>query len=93
MFACRPRHCRDGQTDSQTFPHLEGTVQIGALVPITDDGSLHGQDIRVTLDVAESEINRYLQEGGAGWELEIVVEDSATSPASALEKLAAIKAH
>lgn len=72
---------------------LEGTIQIGALVPITGDGSGHGQEIRVTLDLAESEINEYLQEMGAGWELEIIVEDTATNPVMALEKLAAIKAH
>ena len=78
------------QTDGS---YLEGTVQIGALVPITGDASRHGQDIRATLDLAEFEINRYLDERGAIWDLDIVMEDSATSPVIALEKLAAIKAH
>lgn len=81
------------QNDSPVTGFLEGKVQIGALVPITGDGSLHGQDIRATLELAESEINQYLTDKEAGWELEIVVEDSATSPVIALEKLAAIKAH
>jgi branched-chain amino acid transport system substrate-binding protein len=62
-------------------------------VPITGEGSSHGQDIRATLDLAEFEINRYLQERDAEWELEIVIEDSATSPVIALDKLTAIKAH
>lgn len=81
------------QTESPAAPSLEGTVQIGALLPITGDGSLHGQDIRATLDLAESEINQYLQERGAGWELDIVVEDTQTSPVIALENIEAIKAH
>ena len=79
--------------DSLADPSLKGTVQIGALVPITGEGSSHGQDIRTTLDLAESEINLYLQERDAEWELEIVIEDSATSPVIALDKLTAIKAH
>ncbi len=79
--------------DSLAGPSLKGTVQIGALVPITGEGSSHGQDIRATLDLAEFEINRYLQERDAEWELEIVIEDSATSPVIALDKLTAIKAH
>ena len=78
--------------DSLAGPSLKGTVQIGALVPITGEGSSHGQDIRATLDLAEFEINRYLQERDAEWELEIVIEDSATSPVIALDKLTAIKA-
>ena len=78
------------QTDDS---YLEGTIQIGALVPITGDASRHGQDIRATLDLAEFEINQYLDEQGAVWDLDIVMEDSATSPVIALEKLAAIKAH
>lgn len=81
------------QNESPVTESLEGTVQIGALVPITGDGSLHGQDIRATLDLAESEINQYLEDEAADWDLEIVVEDSATSPVMALEKLAALKAH
>ena len=79
--------------DGQAGLPLSGTVQIGALVPITGEGASHGQDIRATLDLAESEINQYLQERDAGWELEIVMEDTATSPVIALEKIAAIKAH
>lgn len=79
--------------DSHVDPPLSGTVKIGALVPVTGEAARHGQDIRATLDLAESEINQYLQEADAGWELEIVVEDSAASPVIALEKIAAIKAH
>ena len=81
------------QSDGAAEPSLEGTVQIGALVPITGDGSVHGQDIRLTLELAESEINQYLQEQGAKWELDIMMEDSASNPVIALEKLTAIKAH
>ena len=78
------------QTDEQP---LEGTIQVGALLPITGDGSGHGQDIRATLDLAETEINQYLQEQGADWEFELIIEDTQTSPVIALESIGAIKAH
>ncbi len=80
------------QSDGQAPVPLDGTVQIGALVPITGDGSVHGQDVRATLDLAESDINLYLQESGAGWQLDIVMEDSASTPVVALDKLTSLKA-
>lgn len=77
-----------------TFAQSEvDVIQVGALVPITGDASRHGQDIRATLNLAESEINQYLQKEEAAWRLDILVEDSATSPVIALDKLAAIKSH
>ena len=82
-----------GTAVAQTEQPLEGTVQVGALLPITGDGSGHGQDIRATLDLAETEINQYLQEQGAGWEFELLIEDTQTSPVIALEGIGAIKAH
>ena len=70
----------------------EGTVQIGALVPITGDASAHGADVRIAIGVAESDFNQYLQERGAGWMLDILIEDTATSPVIALDKLSGLKA-
>ena len=78
------------QTEEQP---LEGTIQVGALIPITGGGSNHGQDVRVTLDLAEKEINQYLQEQEASWKFELITEDTQTSPVLALESIEAIKAH
>ena len=72
--------------------NLEGTVQIGALVPVSGDASAHGTDIRITIDLAESDFNDYLAENGVGWRLGVLIEDTATSPAIALDKISGLKA-
>ena len=46
-----------GDADGQS---LEGTVQVGALVPVIGDGFGYGPDILATPELAESEINGYL---------------------------------
>ena len=71
---------------------LDGVVQIGALLPVTGDASSQGeehQDYRKRL--AEDDFNQYLQEIGAGWSLDVVIEDTATSPVIALDKIASLK--
>ena len=78
--------------DMAAKPIPDGTIQIGGLLPITGDGSNDGADIQITVDLAESDFNDYLEANGAGWRLEILVEDTATSPAVALEKLSGLKA-
>ena len=75
--------------DSQA---LDGTVRIGALVPLSGDGSANGADVSVSLELAEAAFNRYLQESGVEWTLDITVEDTSTSPVVALEKLTGLKA-
>ena len=70
---------------------LDGVVQIGALLPVTGDASSQGEDIRITVEIAEDDFNQYLQEIGAGWSLDVVIEDTATSPVIALDKIASLK--
>ena len=72
--------------------NLEGTVQIGALVPVSGDASAHGTEIKITIDLAESDFNDYLAENGVNWRLNIVVEDTASSPVIALDKVSGLKA-
>ncbi len=72
--------------------NLEGTVQIGALVPVSGDASAHGTEIKITIDLAESDFNDYLAENGVNWRLDIVVEDTASSPVIALDKVSGLKA-
>ena len=78
--------------DAEMTGNLEGTVQIGALVPVSGDASAHGTEIKITIDLAESDFNDYLAENGVNWRLDIVVEDTASSPVIALDKVSGLKA-
>ena len=89
VAASTSAHAQSGTAEESA---LEGTIQIGALVPITGDASRHGGDVRVAVELAESDFNMHLQEMGARWTLDVLIEDSATSPVIALEKLASLKA-
>lgn len=71
---------------------LGDTVQIGALVPITGSASTHGEDIRIAIEVAKSDFNQYLEEINAEWTLDVLIEDSATNPVIALDKLSSMNA-
>ncbi len=78
--------------DTEMTGNLDGTVQIGALVPVSGDASAHGTEIKITLDLAESDFNDYLAENGVNWRLDIVVEDTASNPVIALDKVSGLKA-
>ena len=69
------------------YAELPDVVRVGALVPISGDGSGHGEDIRVTIDLAEASFNEYLEESGESWRLDVIQEDTASSPVIALDKL------
>ena len=65
---------------------LNGTIVIGALHAITGSLSDIGGEARVGANLAVSDFNEYLEKQGAQWRLEITEEDTATDPATALEK-------
>ena len=71
---------------------LEGIIEIGALLPVTGDASAHGDDIRITVALAEEDFNKYLEENGIDWRLKVVAEDTASNPVIALDKLAVLHA-
>lgn len=73
--------------DGQPVSPLHGTVVVGALHAITGELSDIGGEARVGAKLAVSDFNEYLEEQGAGWRLEIVEEDTATDPDTALEKI------
>lgn len=79
-----------GTTD--TLQNLPDTVSIGALLPLTGDRSIRGEDYKMAIHIAEKDFNNYLQSQEIDWNLDIIIEDSATSPVSALEKLTTLKA-
>ena len=75
-----------------TLQSLPETVTIGAILPLTGDRSIRGEDYKTAIHIAEKDFNDYLQSQEINWSLDIIIEDSATSPVSALEKLATLKA-
>ena len=74
-----------GGTDD-TMPHME-PVRIGGLFPLTGILDSAGAEGRAAVDLGIRDFNAYLAERGAGWYLEMVVEDTATDPDVALEKI------
>ena len=82
----------DSESPAMAGSTLEGVIEIGALLPVTGDASSHGDDIRVTVDLAEQDFNKYLEDNGVEWRLKVVAEDTASNPVIALEKIAALHA-
>ena len=62
-------------------------VTIGALLNLTGDGASGGESANAALKLASEDVNDYLSEVGADIKIKIVIEDTGTDPALALEKL------
>ncbi|HID40964.1 MAG TPA: amino acid ABC transporter substrate-binding protein, partial [Pyrodictium sp.] len=71
---------------------LSGEVQIGALLPLTGDLASYGENSKVALELAERDINAFLEKAGAPFRIKIVVEDTETKPEVALQKIQALAA-
>jgi len=71
---------------------LSGTVEIGMLMPLTGRQTTHGEENAAAAALAVDDLNDYLAGLGAAWRARAVVEDTATSPALALEKLTTLNA-
>ncbi|MXX21492.1 MAG: ABC transporter substrate-binding protein [Cenarchaeum sp. SB0661_bin_35] len=82
------------QTDDDmmmvTDSPLEGTITIGALITLTGEAASFGNDMRAATELAIEDFNDYLESYGATWRLGVTVEDSATNPVIALEKVQAM---
>ena len=63
------------------------TVDVGVLLPATGDFASHGSENRIALDLAVEDFNGYLAEKGADWRMNLVAEDTQSSPVVALEKV------
>lgn len=63
---------------------LSGTIQIGALLPLTGDFSVHARQNELALRHAEDEFNNYLLESGEPWNIELLIADTTGSPDTAL---------
>jgi len=71
---------------------LRGEIKIGALLPLTGDLASYGENSKKALELAERDINKFLEKAGAGFRIKIVVEDTETKPEVCLNKLQALAA-
>lgn len=71
---------------------LEGEVDIGVILPLTGDLATHGTENWEGTKFGIADFNAHLEEIDATWRLNAVLEDSATNPVVALEKLTALNA-
>ena len=79
-------------TTNNTQYSLTGTIHIGGLFPLTGGLSNLGEDTRAGANLAVIDFNEYLEKLESDWELEMITEDSGTSPTITLEKITSLKA-
>lgn len=71
---------------------LSGEIPIGAPLPLTGTLGTYGENARVALELAESEINALLNASGAGYTIKVYFEDTATLPDVCLTKVQSLAA-
>ena len=79
-------------TTNNTQYSLTGTIHIGGLFPLTGGLSNLGEDTRAGANLAVIDFNEYLKKLESDWELDMITEDSGTSPTIAFEKITSLKA-
>ena len=68
-------------------PAIPTEVVFGALLPLTGDLSSLGESSEAALELAVEDVNQYLSSIGSETSVKLIVEDTGTDPAVALEKL------
>jgi len=84
-----------GATQTITVPvgiSLPSEIKIGALLTLSGELKTFGENHQVALELAQQEANAYLQEAGIPSTVKVYVEDTATDPNTALQKLQALAA-
>ncbi|MDT7891891.1 MAG: penicillin-binding protein activator [Thermoproteota archaeon] len=71
---------------------LPPEIKIGALLTLSGELETFGKDHQVVLELAQQEANAYLQKAGIPSTVKVYVEDTATDPNTALQKLQALAA-
>lgn len=66
---------------------VSGTVKIGLLVDLSGGLSTYGENSKAAAELAEEQVNDWLAARGEEWRIDVIVEDTATDPATALAKL------
>jgi len=77
---------------NNTISSLTGTIHIGGLFPLTGSLSNLGEDSRAGANLAVIDFNEYLETLNSTWKLDMITEDSGTSPTITLEKISSLKA-
>ena len=62
-------------------------VRVGTLISLTGDLAGQGNDQLLAIQLATSDFNEYLQDQQAGWQMDLVVEDTGADPATALDRI------
>lgn len=65
----------------------ESEIFIGALLALTGEGSSTGEATKAALEFAVEDVNEYLSSIGSETRMRLIIEDTSTDPAVALEKL------
>ena len=81
-------YAQDGAPDSG----LSGEINLGSIAPLTGDLAQYGEEDLAATRLAISDFNEYLAGKGAGWSINLIVEDSQTLPTVALDKLQVLHA-
>ena len=65
-------------------------IVVGVLLPLSSDYAAGGEASKVAIEVAVSDINDYFTSIGSDYRVRVILEDTRTDPAVALEKLEAL---
>lgn len=71
---------------------LSGEIPIGALLPLSGPLGKFGENDKVAVQLAEKDVNSFLERVGAKWRIKVYIENTETRPEVALEKLMSLHA-
>jgi len=71
---------------------LTGPITIGALLSLSGDLRTFGENEKAALELAQKDINNWLAKVRPGVKVQLAIEDTATKPQQALEKVQALAA-
>ncbi|MEM4970650.1 MAG: ABC transporter substrate-binding protein [Sulfolobales archaeon] len=71
---------------------LQGEIPIGALLPLSGAGASDGARMRVAVLMAQDDLNNFVKNLGIPVTFRVLIEDTATDPTTALNKLTSLYA-
>jgi len=71
---------------------LTGEISVGAILALTGDLATYGTREKAAIEIAQADINAYLQAAGANFTIKVLVEDTETKPEVCLTKLQSLAA-
>jgi len=80
------------QTIVQQAYSLQGEIPIGALLPLSGSGASDGARMRVAVLMAQDDLNSFVKSLGLPVTFRVLIEDTATDPTTALNKLQSLYA-